>query len=350
MNTARNLSSELLQAAGTLAQAIHTLMPRRNVVACGVGYKRVGEQSTGMPSIMVSVTEKKPAADLDPADLVPSALGSIPTDVIETGPIRALAVDRRSRLRPVRPGISIGHQDGTAGTLGALVRRGDEVFMLSNNHVLAMLNQANLEDAILQPGPGDGGSLLDQVGYLAEFVPLHFLGETTPADDTTDEPQGCSAFLARGLAAIQGLGSATTAQPVAIGPAQNTVDAALAKPLDNIELDPSIVDIGGPPLGVIEPELGARVIKSGRSTGLTQGTIMQVNVTVDVSYGESAARFTNQIMATPLSQRGDSGSLVLDYERNAVGLLFSGSDMVTVVNPIQSVLEAFRVELVTDDL
>lgn len=334
-----------------LAQKVHTLMPRRNVVACGVGYKRVGEQSTGMPSIMVSVTEKKPAADLDPEDLVPPALDSIPTDVIETGPIRSLAVDRRARLRPVRPGISIGHQDGTAGTLGALVQRNGEIFMLSNNHVLALLNQANLDDAILQPGPGDGGSLLDQVGYLTEFVPLHFLGEASDDEPSPDEPQGCSAFLARGLAAIQGLSNARTAQPIAAAsPAHNTVDAALAKPLDSIELDSSIVDVGGPPLGIVEPELGARVIKSGRSTGLTQGTIMQFDVTVDVSYGDRVARFTNQIMTTPLSQRGDSGSLVLDYERNAVGLLFSGSDLVTVVNPIQSVLEAFRVELVTEDL
>ena len=52
------------------------------------------------------------------------------------------------------------------------------VYALSNNHVYARLNAAQLGEAILQPGLYDtGGALLysDQViGTLADFVPIAF--------------------------------------------------------------------------------------------------------------------------------------------------------------------------------
>lgn len=323
------------------------LMQRRNVVACGVGYKILGGEQTSEPSIMVSVTQKQPPEALDPADLVPSMIEDVPTDVVETGEIVAQAIDREGRVRPVRPGVSIGHQDSTAGTLGAFVRREEQVFALSNNHVLAMLNQAEVGDAILQPGPADGGGLLDQIGQLAEFVPIRFLGEES--EPTDDEPSGCSAAVAQALNAIRGLTSATTASPVPLGSPVNYVDAAISTLADTVAYDPRIVDVGGLPLGVSVPTLGMRVIKSGRTTGLTQGTVMQLEVTVDVTYEEHTARFLNQIMCSPMSERGDSGSLVLDFERSAIGLLFSGSDYVTVVNPIQAVLKAFKVDLLTED-
>ena len=90
-----------------------------------------------------------------------------------------------------------------------------------------------------------------------------------------------------------------------------------------------------------------RVVKSGRTTGITEAQIVQIDVTVNVKYGDLVARFANQIMTTPFSQQGDSGSLVLDFERRAVGLLFSGSPQITVLNPIDAVLSALDAELVT---
>jgi hypothetical protein len=76
--------------------------------------------------------------------------------------------------------------------------------------------------------------------------------------------------------------------------------------------------------------------------------VVQIDVTVDVTYGEKVARFRDQLIVTPFSQPGDSGSLVLDYERRAVGLLFSGSDNVSVVTPIAHVLNTLGVTLITD--
>jgi hypothetical protein len=90
-----------------------------------------------------------------------------------------------------------------------------------------------------------------------------------------------------------------------------------------------------------------KVYKSGRSTGVSEGLITQVDVTVNVQYGVRTARYVNQIMLTPLSERGDSGALVVNKSRAAVGLIYSGSDLISVASPIRFVLAALRVELVT---
>jgi hypothetical protein len=52
-------------------------------------------------------------------------------------------------------------------------------------------------------------------------------------------------------------------------------------------------------------------------------------------------------MATGMSSGGDSGSAVLDMEGYVIGLLFAGSDIATLINPIQLVTDALGVEIVT---
>jgi hypothetical protein len=85
----------------------------------------------------------------------------------------------------------------------------------------------------------------------------------------------------------------------------------------------------------------------GRTTGYTTGRITQVDVTVQVVYGGRAVRFVDQFMATGMSAAGDSGAAVLDMDGYVVGLLFAGSDQATLLNPIQHVLSALNVEVVT---
>jgi hypothetical protein len=53
----------------------------------------------------------------------------------------------------------------------------------------------------------------------------------------------------------------------------------------------------------------------------------------------------DQIVTSNISQGGDSGSLVLDENNNAVGLLFAGSDKATIFNRIQNVFRELKVEL-----
>ena len=53
--------------------------------------------------------------------------------------------------RPVPIGVSTGHFNITAGTIGCRVTDGINVYALSNNHVFANSNNAFLGDNILQP-------------------------------------------------------------------------------------------------------------------------------------------------------------------------------------------------------
>ena len=108
--------------------------------------------------------------------MIAADVEGIPTDVIEVGVLRALQAPT-DRWRPAPGGVSIGHYRITAGTLGVVVRErttGDRL-ILSNNHVLANSNDALPGDAILQPGPADGGQLdTDLIARLERFVPIQF--------------------------------------------------------------------------------------------------------------------------------------------------------------------------------
>jgi hypothetical protein len=218
--------------------------------------------------------------------------------------------------------------------------------LLSNNHVFAILNTARLGDAILQPGPADGGTSQDSVGELVNYATIQFLDDAVTDPLPSKQPDGCATLLARLLSR----GSASQTEPIpqqSLSEFDNRVDAAIARILPGIPLDPTLAELGDPPTRVAEPQLGLRVFKSGRTTGVTEGLITQVDVTVEVDYGSKKARYVNQIMTTPFTQRGDSGSLMIDAQRQAVGLIFSGSDLVSIANPMRFVLAALRVELGT---
>jgi hypothetical protein len=302
------------------------LMRMNNVVAVGIGYKTTGGVRTNEISVVVSVVKKLPLVQLPEGSRVPQVLGSVETDVVETGLIFAQQ-DPTEKMRPARPGISIGHHQITAGTFGCLVQRDGQVYILSNNHVLANSNNAQVGDAILQPGPHDGGTMADQIGTLEQFVPVGFSGSA-----------GCLPSLLR----IFGV-----AKPMVNEPGNNTVDCAIARPLSADLVDPDILNIGIP-TGAGMATLGTAVQKSGRTTGHTTDQITQIDVTVSVNYGGSLAIFKNQLMAGAMSQGGDSGSAVLDMDRKVIGLLFAGSTSTTILNPIQLVLDALQVQIVTD--
>ena len=299
------------------------LLSMSNVVAVGVGLKIAGGVQTNEPCVVVSVVKKLPVVQLPEPSLVPKTLGGVKTDVVETGKIFALQ-DPTEKMRPARPGISIGHYQITAGTLGCLVQRTGQVYILSNNHVLANSNAGQVGDAILQPGPHDGGTSADQIGTLEQFIPIGFIGGS-----------GCSP-----------LSSVMRPAPQINEPGNNTVDCAIAKPLSADLVNPDILNIGIP-IGVSAATLNTPVQKSGRTTGYTTDKITQIDVTVSVDYGGKIAIFKDQLMAGAMSQGGDSGSAVLNMDKHVVGLLFAGSDTTTIMNPIQLVLEALQVQLVT---
>ena len=313
------------------------LLARSNVVATGVGYKYSKGKRTDQMSIICSVVDKVPVSALSAKDLVPKELDSLPTDVFRIGKVRAQA--RTGRFRPAPGGVSIGHFDITAGTLGCLVKKDGQTFILSNNHVLANSNDAQAGDAILQPGPLDGGRVPDdQIATLADFIPLQF-----PTTEGGGSCAGCSTSTLNVTSAA--FRQPTRFQTVMPQAADNLVDCALAGPLNLEDLSNEIIDIGSI-AGVAEATLGMAIKKNGRTTEFTTGEILQVDVTVNVDYREAGvARFTDQLLATPMSAGGDSGSAVLNDNNEIVGLLFAGSDSSTLINPIQAVFSALGVTL-----
>jgi hypothetical protein len=65
-----------------------------------------------------------------------------------------------------------------------------------------------------------------------------------------------------------------------------------------------------------------------------------------VGYGGGrTARFRDQFVTTGISAGGDSGSLVTTLDNVAVGLLFAGSSISTIINPIENVRSLLRVEV-----
>jgi hypothetical protein len=333
--------NEHAKVAQVKSQALPALMKKPNVIGVGTGFKSREGRRTGDLCIVAMVTQKIPRAGLEQEALVPRQIDGISTDVVQVGFLRAHQ-ERTDRWRPALGGVSIGHYQITAGTLGCTVRdrASGSRLILSNNHVLANNNQAAAGDPVLQPGAADGGRAPgDTFAHLERFCPIAF----------SDAPATCG--LARfyadlGNAFARLLGSKHRVRVSYSDPqAANQVDAALARPVNEADLLDEILEIGAP-TGTAEAELGMSVRKSGRTTGLTTGQIIVIDATLEVSYGERKATFEDQLVSTPMSQPGDSGSLLVAGDSlAAVGLLFAGSDQATIFNPIGAVLDCLDVTL-----
>lgn len=306
-------------------------LKKQNVVGVGIGVKMKDGKPTNKPALITFVTSKKPIATLATEDVIPKVLDGVETDVVEINMptiqaetrdvdlLRSLPSNELSaRVRPVKGGWSVGHQDITAGTAGAIVfnKEGSnpaQYFILSNNHVLANSNNASIGDPILQPGPLDGGSAPDdQIATLSRFIPIDLTPEIPESEH------------------------------------DNLVDAAIAEGSLQ-ELDREVY-WNGYVKGWVQKEdveVGMLVKKTGRTTGYTTGEIISVDATIDVNFGDNrVARFHDQILTTPFSEGGDSGSIVTDSENRAVGLLFAGSPEVTILNQIENVKNLLRIDFI----
>jgi hypothetical protein len=213
------------------------------------------------------------------------------------------------------------------GTLGSLVTRAGTQYILSNTHVLARSDIAQIGDPIIQP------ALIDTA---------------------TCTPSG--ARTVANLSAFYNL--ETGALP--------KIDAAIAQTvIGNVDTSGNILYLGatadanGVPVpgaphagSGVTATLGMGVSKSGRSTGLTCSTVQAVAVSVNaVQYQKGcgtgttfSVNYTNQvdIAGGSFSAEGDSGSLIVSQNSaDPVALLFAGSDTDTVGNPVSTVLNFF---------
>jgi hypothetical protein len=258
---------------------------------------------------------------------LPASLDNVPTSREVTGMLVAFS-DPTTRARPAPLGYSVGHPSITAGTLGARVVDGQgNTYILSNNHVLANSNAAQVGDPTYQPGPFDGGTASDQIGTLFAFQPIDFSGGLNTID-----------------AAIAGVSPA---------------DVSTATPADDGYGAPSSVIWGdGDADGFFDDEaalLGLNVQKYGRTTGFTSGQITGINAQLTICYEVQfifcvkPATFVDQLIIEPggFSGGGDSGSLIVlsDGSNSPVALLFAGNETQTIANRIDLVLDHFAVAI-----
>ncbi len=211
--------------------------------------------------------------------------------------------------RPAPIGASTGHFNITAGTIGCRVTKNGRYYALSNNHVFADENRAEIGDNVLQPGPIDGGvNPRDAIGTLSAYQSIRF-----------------SRW------------------------ARNTIDAAIAEcSTEDLDAATPSDGYGQPTTTPVAATIDLEVQKYGRSTNLTTGEVYAVNATVNVTYDRGVARFVNQILITPggFVEPGDSGSLVVTKDgAHPVGLVFAGGSSVAVANPIDLVLDHFGVAI-----
>lgn len=274
-----------------------------NIVGVGYGVKISGQTIVDDLALRVYVRSKLPKSQIPTDEQVPPEINGKLTDVIPVYDLSALA-------RPVECGVSVGHFKITAGTLGCLVKKSagddDEIFILSNNHVLANENQASIGDNILEPGRLDGGT--DPIATLTDF------------------------------------------EPIALDEKSNFIDAAIAKIIDNNDVKSAILTIGDVQQPPISPAMYQSVRKHGRTTGHTVGVIMDLAADIRVRFGQELANFEDQLAIQGVnglfSQGGDSGSLIVDaMTRRPVGLLFAGGGNQTFACPINRVLSRFDVDI-----
>ncbi len=313
-----------------------SVKPEDNVVGLAVGRKIVRGKLTSTLCLRFYVMHKSTLAGRFRRFTLPREFEGIPTDVIEVGgPLRALGrpLLSRSKLRPARPGCSIGFElpgappdIGPAGTLGAIVRLADGRFgMLSNNHVLANVNQLPVGTTIFQPGIADEGNpKTDRIGEIASLVQIE-----------------------RG----------------------KNLDCGIAVADRKDDLDPRFLGTKTLSSGVpIEVAEGMRVWKYGRTTGYTLGRVDNPNFAFRMSYdvvqfqdGKAVSRtmhmvFSNQISIiatdgfetiTPFASDGDSGAVIIEEDTGRpAGLLLAGNDRITAANHISPVLAHLNVEVV----
>jgi endonuclease G len=276
---------------------------RPGVTAVDVGYKISDNELTDQLSVRVHVKRKIPVEAIEKHEIfstpeAPEKLGDFPIDVIEAeyGPSQPLevlgaeAVNRRSRVNPLIGGISVGHPQVTAGTLGAIVwdTNDGEVCLLSNWHVLCGSPSCSAGDPTYQPGVYDGGTAADTVAELKRW----HLNEHA--------------------------------------------DAAIAKLNGARSHSQDILDLS-PITGIdTNPILGLNVHKSGRTTAVTRGIIDGVSASVTIDYGGGVVQtFHDQLHIVPrppwpavdyeVSKGGDSGSVWIgESSGKAVGLHFAG--------------------------
>ncbi|TWV98859.1 hypothetical protein [Chitinophaga pinensis] len=328
------LQGKNLRSRVALNKFKNLLIGQPDVNAIGIGRRRVKGKETGEICLKAFVPQKLPEKILPAWRILPK---SLPVDghkvmvdveemekaIVPNFNISAMQTTISSKEAspllpvPMQPGQSSANIISDVGTVCIYARRKGQIgthrrFFISCNHVFSSLNLAPIGTPIIAPARLDGGIYpYNQIGNLINFIPLWF------------------------------------------GPLYNNFcDAALAYTLQEKGGINKVKDIGIiKELGSIQSlEDNPVVYKTGRTTGVTSGTVVAASASIKVdywalgSYGVNTV-FHNQIITTHMGAYGDSGSLLINHQQRAVGMLFAGSATHTFFNPLHLILQAFELEI-----
>lgn len=278
-----------------------TLPPMPNGVALGIGKAPNGEH------VLAVRTNDPRKAD----EMSGKAHGEADVKIL-TVTKRHTPAHLQSRQRPIEAGLQIAMKDKSfVGTLGFFARDADlRLYAVTNAHVAANEGFASPGHRIGQPF---GNRIEDYVGVLDRFVPL------------------------------------SLSAPNVVDAAAVRVDKTTALPTHNSAVHRDVV-------GTKVATLGMRVLKIGRTTGVQLGTVTAVEVDgLGVGYDMGTIVFNDQVEfsggpTSDFSAPGDSGSLIVSEDGEAVALLFAGGrsasgEDFTFGNPIDVVLERLALQL-----
>jgi hypothetical protein len=227
------------------------------------------------------------------------------TEGIEAESIEETHSPLRSKVRPLRIGLSVGGAESGGGSIGPFVEsnaRGDEkpsVGFLASIDALTRGDSPEIGAPIYQPGRADVPRLEPeyQIGTVSNFAVLS---------------RSKSNLIASALVRIDPL--------LCSGVLGNVISGQVAASSER-----RIKGVSSDPLSWI----GARVVKIGRSTGRTVGVVSVVEIdSLSIRIGRSIYLFDGVIeiessnSESPFAVAGDSGSLVfLEDSELAIGTI-----------------------------
>ena len=269
------------------------LMSSPDVVGTGTSLR-----PDGSPVVMVLTRH-------DAVRGIPRSVDGVPVEIRVVGDVIAYS-------DTIKCGTSTGNdKECSAGTIGCVVVRGGTQYFFSCNHVFARENHASIGEQIDAPGRYDAKPRCAQTpicGTLAGFKPIDFAGE-------------------------------------------NFFDAAIVLPYPG--RPNTCAEAGGytPTSTAVDPYVGQPVKKSGRTTGLTHGTVQAIHVRLRVGYSTGLATFVDQIMISRnFIKSGDSGSLMVEeVTNNPVGICFAGGSGASFANPVSPALQYFSATVCGQD-
>lgn len=173
--TRRAKATAPLAEAYTYALALLGARPEVTAVDVGPKYTAGGRTRGRKPCIRIHLSRKIPDRRVTASQRIPSDFLGVESDVIQTvyRAHEGTSPAPTDRFDTLRPGISVGNFNASAGTLGLMVfhRPTGGACILSAAHVLAGAG-ASEGDPITQPARGDGGTIPgDTVARLTNLVP-----------------------------------------------------------------------------------------------------------------------------------------------------------------------------------